>query len=278
MVGTVESKSAGEVAGRSSPALEYSRRPKGWYRRRILRLGIPSLLIFLIAWTALANRDELALRAQRIYWGWRCATHVIPAGTVLVESDPEKVKELLARNPDYVEDGKQWNMPDVMQSNIRYFPTRAVYWPRSFRRYYPLAQTISVLRGGGKIRQTTEAIAFMGERRSPLGNKRLVVIRNAEVNALVAEEYIADAEILPLPDARGNLAHVSKLMEKRRSAERKVKLRLKPGVRDPNDASHIEFEYEAGDQAEHRGFIDVFLRDDEKLSVKFRDPGAKAAF
>ena len=197
MEGALENKSAVDVAGQTGPnsTLTYSSPPKRRLRRVLLRRVMPLLMVFLIGWAAFANRSELAFRAQRIYWGWRCMRHVTPAGTVLLESDPQKAADLLKHNRDYVQNGMQWSgMYLGMVNKFSMIPAvQAAYWPQDFRRYF-------VLTDQGPEHGLKEAIAFMGERRSADGHHRLVVIPYGEVETCADPGFeLGNSFVLPLP-------------------------------------------------------------------------------
>jgi len=249
--------------------LSYSPRRQGSLRRTLLRRVVPAILALLVAWVAFAQRKELALRAGRIYWGHQCATHVIPPGTVLVESGPQKAKDLLAQNPDYVQDRTQWNglTRGKMLSDSSPTPFRAAYWPRDFRAYYPFVPAGQQMLGG------TFAIAFMGERRSPGGHRRLIVIPYGVLSAFWAEAFLRHSYVLPLPDWLGRLESLRRAPLALNFSGPYVPMRLLPGVADPNDASHITLPFEAGENAQKRqGIIDIYLLSDDSLSVKLRNP------
>ena len=51
-------------------------------------------------------------------------------------------------------------------------------------------------------------------------------------------------------------------------------MQLLPGTSDPADASHLSIDFDAGDADKLvHGTLDVHLRDDDSLVVKFRDAG-----
>src|SRR5690348_6192547 len=105
MAGAVENNSAGGVKSPTETALSYApRKDPGRLRRVVFRRVLPLAVVVAFAISLLVYRSQLSLRGQRVYWGWRCARHVTPAGTVLVEKDPQKMALLLAHNPDYVMD------------------------------------------------------------------------------------------------------------------------------------------------------------------------------
>jgi hypothetical protein len=190
---------------------------------------------------------------------------VIPPNTVLVAKDPQKMAQLLAHNPDYVMAGQEWGTADVS----KVFPPHVIYWPESFRRYLPLLHE-----GSPRMMHSGFAgIAFMGERRSPAGHRRLVVIPFAELNAYTARTDLGYSLVLPLPGALGGVESLRLSKKLWQWSGKFVPLYLKPGVADPADASHVSLEYVINNHngAERRGFLDVYLRDDETVDVKFRD-------
>jgi hypothetical protein len=272
MAGAVENNSAGGVKAPPESALDYApRRNAKRLRRVVLRRIVPLALLVALAWPVLSYRSQLSLRAQRVYWGWRCARHVTPADTVLFERDPEKMAQLLAHNPDYLRAGQEWGPGN--RSGV--FPAHAIYWPESFRRYFPLSYDLPYLAPPGMMHLGVGGISFMGERRSPAGHKRLVVVPMAELNAFSARAELGYSLVLPLPDALGGIESLAKSPKAFQWSGRFVPLRLKPGVADAADPSHVSLEYVIdNDKRERRGFIDLYLRDDETVDARFRDPGA----
>ena len=144
------------------------------YRRRALarRVLLPAIVLGVVV-AAFIYRGELKRRGERVYWAWKCAHHVTPEGTVLVEYDFDKAKALLENNSDYALEGTQGfsyglNLSSKQsRSGVRAW---AVYWPRSLREYCRLVRSSEMMSSG------EQAIVYMGTRTSPGGNRRLVVI------------------------------------------------------------------------------------------------------
>ena len=215
------------------------------------------------------DRSDLWLRCRRAYWLCECMHHVTPPGTVLIEDDPVKAAKLLATNPDYAQESSVMFNPFGPPTTEPYFQQTAVYWPRDYRGY-------------AKTENATffpffwsPAIAFMGERISPAGNRRLVVVMCGDVDRYDFEfnpggfSYVFEpTSILGIgpPKVTRNLTLVHDGAF--------IFLSLKPGVADPNDLSHFRIDYVYDDKPHNTGTFDIHLMDDDTLKVRAVDAPA----
>ncbi|HEX4797465.1 MAG TPA: hypothetical protein VH370_26965 [Humisphaera sp.] len=220
----------------------------------------------------LKNAPEIVARTQRLYWARRCAAHITPPGTVLIETDPAKAAQLIANNRDYVADGTQMSSFRGMgPPTTAVAGSVAVYWPREFRQF------ARAMPPPPFVFLPTKAVAFMGERISPSGHRRLVVI---PVAAIYSDELEFDADIERLCIvANADLSNAgTAVWSKEQNLMRMgfvhpMNLLLKPGVADPADASHITIDFDGSvDWSPIKGTLDVYLRDDDSIDVQWRRP------
>ena len=136
-----------------SVSLEYAPGAPVRRRKRIRRVVILLVLlgVGLAGWRwGPAARDQAVL----LYWQRQCMNFQVAPDVVLYEPDPVKAAVLLRQqDPQYVP------LP---------FSTHAVYQPRSLREFE--ARTPAGAAIGSR------SIAFLHERRTPAGKRRLVVV------------------------------------------------------------------------------------------------------
>jgi hypothetical protein len=250
-------------------ALEYApaplRRSRGKIILRILLAG----LILAVAAGIFLDRNDLWLRVRRVYWSDKCMAHVTPPGTVLVEYDSLKAATLLATNPDYVADGKQWGYNGMAVRDVQkslWVTSAAVYWPRDWRNY------IAVEPMPRELTMSPAAITFLGGRTSPGGNRRLIVVPVTEVNGLgPARELQAMSLILRPPTRFG--APAAQEGRAYNFSGRYERAFLSPGVADPWDSSHLTIDFDIPlRKGPRHGTVDIYLRDDDTLDCRVRDP------
>jgi hypothetical protein len=117
---------------------------------------------------AVIYHGEIEVRVARVYWAHRCATHATPPGTVLFETDPVKAAHLIATNPDYI----AYTDPLLPGSS------GAAYSPVELRKYWKVAAANPIIYRPGF--GPDQPVVFLGERTSPAGNRRLIVIADFE--------------------------------------------------------------------------------------------------
>jgi hypothetical protein len=293
--------------GSANPILPLDYFPRDDRRRRwrlFFRIVLVVTVIAAGGWVYF-YRAEIEVRALRVYWAHRCATHVTPPGTVFLENDPVKAANLIATDPDFV----AYSTASRSSRGSR----GAAYCPLEFRKYLSLAipNPPRTPPGPGQ----SDSIAFLGERTSPGGNRRLVVIggfgiyeispANAPSGSGAGDKLLIDrgmpqtSKILSLPGALGGIAprQVSPLHAlPLPSGDHRVlaTLRLSAGVADRSDASHIAFGFttataidvtamsypgnaRSGDPLlgwPPRGTLDIHLLDNDSLDAKLRKPVA----
>jgi hypothetical protein len=248
--------------------LEYSRTPTlAWLRRWRWRL------LLLICASAVAipifvHRESLSQRIAWLYWSRQCASFRVPENVDLIVTDPKRVAELLATNPDYVP--RTLRLGEIAPIGGKPPPPVAYYSPRVWRKLEGIDGRCDAL---SNPRIGDESIAFLGTLRRPDGVDRLVVLRGADTNGhdLLA---FTKALVLPRPNFRDPLP-------KRASGGMFAysglwcPARLRGGVADPADPSHVTFEFAVydfeGDGIKATGTIDAYLRNDDSISFKLRE-------
>ncbi len=248
------------------PTLAYSHEPKHWWVHRHWRLSIALCLTLLLAAAVCWFHESLIWRAKWIYWGSRCAKHVTPSGTVLFEWDWQKSSQLLATNRDYVngnhDSGDQYSL--------------AVYVPYEWRNFAGL------LSGGGRqlpsgfaYATDSEAINFLGARRSADGHEWLVVIHGSGGNAYDLPNV--EAVVYPMPSLFGSespaiLPHVRSNIARFRHA------RFLPAVADPSDQSHLSIEFKTDADGfgppgfPQQGVVDINVQNGGSITFALRGP------
>ena len=237
-------------AGPSGPIHPLNYEPADPRRRRwrLVRRIVLWTLVLAVGVSAFMFRTELWLRTRRAYWLYECMHHVTPPGTVLIETDPARAARLLATDPNYVQD-------------LDAGSTTASYLPTEWRRYADLA-----LKSDYPF--VPDVIAFMGERISPAGRRRLVVIPHADVDDLEFEPRYYSWVVEPtsfLGSGTGNWSGLGVCLPVGLPVSR---VSLKPGVADPRDLSHFTIDYFGIFDPAIHGTFDIHLNDDDTLSVK----------
>ena len=232
-------------------------------RWRLVRRIVLWTLVLAVGVSAFMFRTELWLRTRRAYWLYECMHHVTPPGTVLEEDNPAKAARLLATNPDYLQaisyDAAILKDP----SKAAPLPPTAIYCPRAFRGllstdphdYLPCSYS---------------GIAFMGERVSPEGHRRLVVVPHSGVDLDDFEYQYGDhIWVLEPTSFLGSGPanwHTGFPIDVHEGGF--VPVSLRPGVADPKDLSHFTIDYCSEALRAVRGTFDIHLKDDDTLSVK----------
>jgi hypothetical protein len=244
----------------SPPMIDYEphARKRAW-RRRLVRYSVMVLLVVLAGFGWM-NRDEISLRARRIYWAYQCLNHVTPPGTKLVESDPIKANALVDSNSDYYHF-------IVIQPNTR-IRQPAYYSPAAFREYcrlLPPAWPFYAI-GSNGARLWSFSRVYLGGRSTPSGTTRIVTISCSPGGYANRVEY----EVLPPPTLLGSVQprdSTPKSFEDSRFSN----AILQPGRSDPADPTHLMIDYTMKDVPNKTGTIDVHLTDDDTLNFHFHE-------
>jgi hypothetical protein len=202
--------------------------------------------------------------------------HVTPPDTKLLERDPTKANELLTNNPDY----RLIDLPGLSAAYRRRGRNQmvAVYEPRAWQKFQLVeprsVQFIPPLMGH-------EPIVFLGERVSPSGNRRLVVVAGRGINVAQLPRRHPPCLVLIPPSLFEQLPGPARGYGDAASG-RFVPGTLQPGTADPLDASHISFDFDIytmfdSNTPMDKGTLDAYLGDDDRLSWKVRDPATTQA-
>jgi hypothetical protein len=250
-----------------SPAPELAYAPRLRHARlRRWRWRIVLLTVMLtIAVPVYLHRETLIRRATWLYWSHRCASHQMPTGVKLLVSDPQRVQQLLTNDPDYTPPVSGAWPPTTR-------PGAAVYVPLAWRKFAAMDGRSATLNGPVGSR----AIAFMGSLRRPDGVSRLVVVQGRGTNA---HALLRDIELLVLPHpgitdeppppqvSREKFYGISELV---------LPAALHAGQTDPNDPSHVVFEFVVRggmnyDEVQAKGTLDAYFQNDDSLRFSLRD-------
>jgi hypothetical protein len=152
----------------------------------------------------------------------------------------------------------------------------ASYIPKAWRELQRLEPSPPLQMRAQLLGADRESINFLGERRTPSGKRRLVVIKGSGANALALQRDIEWRVVAP-PTLFEKLPRPQPAALMYQGTGQYIPARLSAAVRDPDDPSRLTIEYviERG-YPPQRGLIDVFLRDDDTLDFKVRAPPARA--
>jgi hypothetical protein len=247
-------------------ALEYGQAPPR-LRRRLLKVAA---LLALIAIGAAAYhwRAPIRHRVMEYYWFSRAMSHVTPPGTVLAERDPVKAQRLIASDSSYFD--RNTYLPLLPANAVTPIAYRlrtppkplAIYVPPEMRQLEAFIQTSS-------NDFADPATVFLGERRTPSGRRRLVIIRGAMPTVSLLAHLTGSVIETP------GLTHGARWLNRAQSFSYSgpaTVATLSPGVADPADRSHLTINY-AVNGSKQAGVIDVHLLDDDTLAFALRPQG-----
>jgi hypothetical protein len=234
--------------GESGAVLEYAAgtpRPQ-WRRWAVVIVGL--LLVGMV----ISYRQPILRRGRLLYWQHRCLTYTRPARTPVLTTQPSA-----AQDRDYL-------------PYPRGYPPRPLMWygtsPECWRELEGLRWPgLQGARSGFGLRTV-----FLHERVSPAGHRRLVRVESIYGNAL-QPQYGYDVTVL----APGTLWRDPKEVSPRfgfAASGRYIPADYYFGQPDLDDASHFTIEYAVAGKP--RGTVDAWLRDDETVVFKLRDPAS----
>jgi hypothetical protein len=227
------------------------------------------LALLAVAALAYQHREQLSIRARRLYWGWQCSRYTIPEGAPIEESDPSRAATLFATNPDYVqafEAGKE----------------RAVLYPRCWREFAALEPRSNAVQPTWDQYVRT-ALVFLHERTSAGGTRRLVVVSNRP--ATLNDPRTVDHCAIELPSLFEKLPAPVMAAGARASHGGYYPVRFHAGAVDGNDPSHFSIDFDllhleydrirgtfSGETVVNHGTVDCHLQDDGTVTFRIRDP------
>lgn len=130
-------------------------------RRRRVRRIVQLLALLLVGLASWRWGPPAWNQATLLYWQRQCMNFQFPRDVVLYEKDPAKAALLLRQqNPEFI--------PLPFHGHKQPMVTHAVYQPRCLREFTARTSASSSL--------GYRSIAFLHERRTPAGRRRLVVV------------------------------------------------------------------------------------------------------
>lgn len=197
----------------------------------------------------------------------------MPESVELVVTDAEKIPQLLATNPDYVQFG---TAPSANSQRTPLWTPEysAVYIPLAFRRLAEVDPRVAVLKNDSPWRTLNSAVAFMGTRSRPDGTKRLIILRGND-NRLVGGDSFGPAHvvILPLPRILDPFPAQSPAYDRGVSImifpanELLVEYQLFRAVSDASNPTHLVLHYRDSEMRPI-GCVDAYLQNDDTLLFK----------
>jgi hypothetical protein len=233
------------------PPLEYAPVAK---HRHVLRRVLGAMVLLLVA-VAAYYRQPIAHRARLLYWQHECLAYARPAGTVVSADDgfDHKLFTTVQADPEAV--------PTSAPGNGNRFAQIEPLCLRSFESLAP-AMARSPQPPGLPV-----PVSFLHERTSPAGNRRLVRITGYMLAFPGGLDY---AVIRP-----ASLFHSPELLNRSwlSLGRSYVPVTLHHGQPDPKDSSHFTIDFVCTEK-KSRGTLDGWLKDDDTVDFKIRDPAA----
>jgi hypothetical protein len=263
-----------------APALSYGVDGRAGRRRRWVMGLVAFILLLSVAATIYHFRQPLRFRWLRSYWSWQALRHVTPPETALIEWDLSDVKTLLASHPDYVPGpyrGPVVVLPGVTRTAVG-GQASAEYVPQALRKLYSYYPPSSALR----LSDHSRGVVFLGQRRTPAGERRIVVIYGCLQNALTLNDAATIPHEVFVPPSLFGAAPpaASSTFNPDAAAGSFESAMLRPGIADPDDATHLTIEFDIVSRPQTPripgGTVDVRLMDDNTLRFSVRPAPAAA--
>jgi hypothetical protein len=264
----VETESNPQPPPPTPPTLEYAKRPALAWVSRHRRLLIFVALCLAIGGPIWWYWAPLKHRVLWLYWFHQAAQYQMPAKAVDVFiDDPAKVK-LASSNPDFI-------TPANRGSTLSFCPV-------VYRRLLQYDSRLNLTGGNDR------PVAFMGTLHRPDGMPRLVIVSGYSG---ITSNLLGLTSVLVLPPPRwsdplppASTNRIGRGMGG--SGPPPTETRLRSGVIDPTDSSHISFEFEAGPRGgflrtrggttapvwtiSATGIIDAHLQNDDSIAFTLR--------
>jgi len=234
--------------GEGGAVLEYA---AGAPRRR-WRRWVVAIVALLLVGVVIAYRHPILRRGRLLYWQHGCLTYTRPPRIPVSTTRPSA-----GSDPDYA----AYPLPDGTTA----YALSPQCWAKFDSERLPRLLPVLVQRIG-----VGPSTVFLHERVSPAGHRRLVRVEPLLANAL--SPALGYDVTLTVPgsvwaEPRG----VGKAQLLNYSGQY-VPAEFFFGQVDPNDASHFTIEYAVRGQP--RGTVDAWLRDDDTVVFKLRNPAS----
>ncbi len=223
-------------------------------------------MIVAIAWPAYRYHQPIYRWAAWQYWFRQCLAHQMPANIQLRDKNLEQKVALKTSHPDYC-DGEP----------ARGWITSTVYSPRAF-------VNLSMLDGRTYVGAgLAPAVAFLGERTRPDGERRLVIVRNDRTNGFDLLRHI-HLTVLPVPSLFDTPHQTVNLNGGESHSGLFTPAAIESCTADPVDRTHVIVPFVVfktntmgspwtieTDEVKASGIIDAYLTNDDTLRVQLRE-------
>jgi hypothetical protein len=229
----------------------YASKPPPWHRRKRVRRSLLIVIVLVLLLSAWSWGPRLWQRVRVAYWQHRCLVYTAPVDQVIYEEDPTSARMLLA-SPDC-----------AMTANNPQFVARRP-WPW---REFPST-------GVG-----ADGVAFLHERMTPSGQRRLVVVEvwlrwpvGTGRQVLQLNNYVIRPRAMAARPEIANNAVFCYPVEEFSSLASTDRVRLFAGQPDASDPTHFTIGYAVNGKT---GTIDGWLTNVDRVNLQVRDGPAK---
>jgi hypothetical protein len=196
----------------------------------------------------------------------------------LVEPDPLKARLLVNTSPDYVITPYTRPFPanyQSMQIRRQILPATAEYVPHELNEFFKVTPPPGMM----QLSLRDEAVVFLGQRKTPAGKPRIVVIYGTERNAGWLGNQVIQHEVYVPQPLFGRVPQPAQITQQMMASTGPyISAILSPGIPDPADPTHLTIAFrihplQTG-ASERNGVFDVYLKNDDSLTFVVRDPAS----
>ena len=243
--------------------LDYALTPSRW--RKLIRQILLGSIVVTTSFCAWRFGPTVLHQSQLLYWQRQCMKFSLPPDMVVCEENPTAAARLLkdSRYTPFtvrsVSDGLDPHLPTVKAAAL------APQCWQSFRNA-PYTNNYRLIDSGGPV-----AVAFLGQRISPAGHRRLVCVEFAPGRDFLPSFGRSNYAVAVTPATwttppsspvrqgyfDGAVTFESPLPS----------MRIYAGQPDPKDASHFTIRYQ---MMSRQDFIDGWLKDDDSVNLHLR--------
>jgi len=245
-----------------SPAVRLEYAPAPNRKKKLLRRAVAVCLIIAIAAAGWWWGPGLWQLAPILYWQRQCMNYQPGPEQVIYEEEPTAAAKLLAADPRFHPFSISRGMDTPRPSPIN----AAAYFPRSFEKLES-----SVPGPPFRLFGKAGAMAFLHERISPAGHRRLVFVtycpEQTTFTINLIQGYNCEAQAIQ----PGTITHPPAVLAKgwvidviSTYPQTRPNLRMYAGQIDPNDASHFTIRYEIWGQTD---ILDGRLDDQDNIML-----------